>query len=251
MVTNLKKHRVGEKFTHPIYGEYKIIDYQGAKKVTVEFESGYMNTTSYYKIKNGKGFRDRFKTIKAFIGDVNTLNMSKSDINKAYNLWYNVLTRSSNVENSKVHPCYQDVVCGVDFLTFVNFANWCDKQAGFRRNGYELDKDILKKGNRTYTAEFCCFVPKYINSLTLSTKSNRGELPIGVSEQDGGYTVKVSRPKIGEKRYVGFYKDYKEAFLKYKEVKESYIKVVAELYKEEIDEKVYNALYNFSIEMDD
>ena len=155
-MSNLKKNRVGEKFTHPIYGEYKIIDYQGAKKVTVEFESGYINTTSYYKIKNGKGFRDRFNTTKAFIGDVNTLNMSKSDIKKAYRLWYNVLSRRSNVENSEVHPCYQDVVCGEDFLTFVNFANWCDKQAGFRRNGYELDKDILKKGNRAYTAEFCC-----------------------------------------------------------------------------------------------
>jgi len=251
MVANLKKHRVGEKFIHPIYGEYKIIDYQGAKKVTVEFESGYINTTSYYNVKSGKGFRDRFKMTKAFIGDISTLNMSKSDIKKAYRLWCGVLARSSNVENNKVLPCYEDVVCGADFLKFVNFANWCDKQVGFRRKGYELDKDILKKGNRTYTADFCCFVPKYINTLTISTKANRGELPLGVSEQDGGYTVKVCRPKIGEKRYVGFYKDYKEAFLKYKEVKESYIKVVAELYKEEIDEKVYNALCNFSIEMDD
>lgn len=251
MVANLKKHRVGEKFIHPIYGEYKIIDYQGAKKVTVEFESGYINTTSYYNVKNGKGFRDRFKMTKALIGDVNTLNMSKSDIKKAYGLWCGVLARSSNVENSKVHHRYQDVICGEDFLTFVNFAKWCDKQEGFRKKGYELDKDIIKKGNRVYTGEFCCFVPRYINTLILTSNAKRGELPLGVSEQRSGYTVKVSRPKIGEKRYVGFYKDYREAFLKYKEVKESYIKVVAELYKEEIDEKVYNALYDFSIEMGD
>lgn len=248
---NAKTYRVGEKFTHKVYGEYTIVDYQDALTVTVEFESGYRTTTSYYQVKRGSGFRDRFKTTKSLIGDISTLNMSNDDIKRAYRLWYGVLSRCSNVGNSKIHPRYQDVVCGADFLTFVDFANWCDNQSGFRKNGYEIDKDIIKKGNRTYTGEFCCFVPKYINTLIISNNAIRGDLPVGVSEQNGGYTVKVSRPKLGLKRHVGFFKDYKEAFLAYKKAKESYIKAVAELYKDEIDVNVYESLYNFSIEIDD
>lgn len=45
---------------------------------------------------------------------------------------------------------------------FSNFAEWFDKH---HVEGWELDKDILVSGNRTYSPETCCFVPHEINVL--------------------------------------------------------------------------------------
>ena len=42
-----------------------------------------------------------------------------------------------------------------------------------------------------------------------------------------------------------------EAFMKYKEVKEVYIKEVADKYKDVIDPRVYEALYAWTISIDD
>ena len=42
-----------------------------------------------------------------------------------------------------------------------------------------------------------------------------------------------------------------EAFEKYKKFKEEYIKQVADLYKNVIPKKLYLALYNYQIEMED
>ena len=42
-----------------------------------------------------------------------------------------------------------------------------------------------------------------------------------------------------------------EAFLKYKKVKEDYIKYLADIYKDGLDEKVYSALYAYEVEITD
>ena len=80
------------------------------------------------------------------------------------------------------------------FESFQDFAQWCQDQPGYGckdalGNTWEIDKDILVKGNKTYSKDTCCFVTRRINSMFTSCRSARGETPIGVSfiENRGKY----------------------------------------------------------------
>ena len=50
---------------------------------------------------------------------------------------------------------------------------------------------------------------------------------------------------------VGYYKTPEEAFQSYKGVKEFHIKAVADKWKDLISEQVYQAMYNYKVEITD
>ena len=119
-----------------------------------------------------------------------------------------------------------------------------------------LDKDILVKHNKIYSPETCIFVPQTINSLFAKNNKNRGESVIGSSlTKNDKYQVNcwLINPKTGktESKYLGTYDTELEAFEVYKYYKEKNIKQVADYYKDEIPERLYNAMYNYEVEMDD
>ena len=56
---------------------------------------------------------------------------------------------------------------------------------------------------------------------------------------------------MGEKRHLGSFSTIEKAFEAYKEAKEQCLKDYADKYIDVITDKVYNALYNYKIEIDD
>jgi len=81
-------------------------------------------------------------------------------------------------------PSYIGVTNG--FYGFQEFAEWCNQQPGYSAKDsfgmfFEIDKDIISLGNKVYSPEYCCFVPRRINSLFTSCRAARGDLPLGVS----------------------------------------------------------------------
>ena len=52
-------------------------------------------------------------------------------------------------------------------------------------------------------------------------------------------------------RRLGRFDSVEEAFNAYKEAKEKYIKEVAEKWKDKIDPRAYEALYNYTVDIDD
>ena len=52
-------------------------------------------------------------------------------------------------------------------------------------------------------------------------------------------------------QYIGDYKTPEDAFYAYKKCKESYLKHLADKYKGEIPDKVYDALYKYEVEITD
>ncbi len=81
-------------------------------------------------------------------------------------------------------PSYIGVTNG--FSGFQEFAEWCNQQPGYSAKDsfgmfFEIDKDIICLGNKVYSPEYCCFVPRRINSLFTSCRAARGDLPLGVS----------------------------------------------------------------------
>ena len=116
---------------------------------------------------------------------------------------------------------------------------------------FALDKDILVKGNKVYSAETCCFVPQEINSLIISANAARGELTVGVYYEKDTCKLKVRVSIDGKLKHIGRYTCKLEAFYAYKQAKENHIKEVADKYKDVIDPRVYEALYAWTITIDD
>ena len=120
----------------------------------------------------------------------------------------------------------------------------------------ELDKDILIKGNKIYSPETCIFVPQTINSLFVKRDNKRGESVIGTSpRKNGKYVVHCNliNPETGESKceYLGVYDTQEKAFQVYKYYKEKNIKEVADYYFGRIPDKLYNAMYNYEVEIND
>lgn len=51
--------------------------------------------------------------------------------------------------------------------------------------------------------------------------------------------------------YLGTFDTINEAFNAYKEAKEKYIKEVADKWKDQLEPRVYEALYNYKVEIND
>lgn len=92
--------------------------------------------------------------------------------------------------------------------------------------------------------------PQRINLLFVKSNKSRGELPIGVIKNTyGKYEAQISVVN-NRKRLCGF-NTPEEAFYAYKEVKEKYIKQVADEYKDKIPQKLYEAMYKYEVEITD
>lgn len=167
----------------------------------------------------------------------------------SYKTWKSMLERCYSKKYQEKEPAY--IGCSVceDWLHFSNFKEWFDKNY---IEGYALDKDILVKGNKTYSPDTCCFVPKEINLLVSKCDSSKKEDGIiGVSTDNrctkNKYVAILS--KNGKNNVIGRFQSKKEAFVAYKSAKEIHIQEVSKRYYKDgkITERVYNALMNYKI----
>ena len=114
---------------------------------------------------------------------------------------------------------------------------------------YRVDKDILYKHNTVYSPQTCCIVPESLNMLLTNRQRYRGDLPIGVTRKDGKYMAKC---KIKSKdKYLGYFDTALDAFNAYKSTKEGYIKSMAEEFKPLIPVNIYEALMQYTVEIND
>ena len=129
-------------------------------------------------------------------------------------------------------------------------------QIGFGNDGngspFQLDKDLLVKGNKVYNEFTCVFIPREINQLLVKRTASRGEHLIGVcwNKANKAFVATVRKNK-GKREHLGCFNTEIEAFNAYKEAKEIYIKELAEKWKGQIDERAYNALMNYQVEITD
>ena len=168
-----------------------------------------------------------------------------------YTLWSNMLARCYSERYKIKNPHYVGCTVSDNFKDFRYFISWCSKQKGYNREGWALDKDILVKGNKVYSEDTCCFVPREINNLLTKRNSKRGNLPIGVSLQKGTGRYLVYMSVKGRIKYCGTFSDVNEAFQTYKVVKLKHIKDVVGDWKDCLDVRVYNTLMCWSIDLDD
>lgn len=168
-------------------------------------------------------------------------------------LWHSVNRRTKGSQSGT--KTYQQ--CANGFENFQVFAEWCQSQVGYcctdeKGKIYQLDKDILCKGNKVYSPDVCVFVPQAVNCLLQANRTPINGLPIGVSlATSGNYSVTLRRGCLKMKSVYKEFKSPEQAFLFYKEQKEKYVKEVADFYRGQIDPRVYEALYKYEVDIDD
>lgn len=250
-----KQNVVGLEFETKSYGKCVVIAYEGAYNVTVSFyEHPCVVKCQMSHLKRGQVKNPLVPTFydKGYIG----VGKYKGGKNGVHCLWLRMLERAYNKNYHSKFPTYKDVTVCSEWLNFQNFAEWCSSQPFFNARDekgrvYQLDKDLLCKGNKTYSPETCCFVPSEINGLLIKNDKDRGEYSIGVHPNKTHTRFRSHVNHSGKLQSLGSFDTPEQAFQAYKKAKEGYIKSVAENWKGRIDEKVYKSLLCYAVELDD
>lgn len=190
----------------------------------------------------GVGFNDRKYPARM---------IDKNRPTREYDLWRSMLSRCYNKTNPEDRPTYIGCSVSDEFKSYSYFYEWCQDQIGFSRvKKINLDKDLIGCG-KIYSPDNCLFLPPMVNGVLTTTKSKRGEFPIGVSlyKPTGKYRVQIER--YNKKYSLGYFDNPIEAFFTYKEAREKHIKDVARKYRDVIDLRAYTALMNYKVEITD
>ena len=239
-------------------GGFKIVKYNNSRNVDIQFiNTGFETSSQLEHIKNGN-VKDPYVASVHGVGILGTKYPSKVNGRniKEYDLWNNMLKRCYSDAYQKKQPTYKGCKVSNNFLRYEYFYEWCNEQVGFNNDGngnpFHLDKDLLIKGNKVYSESACVFLPKEINSLLTKSTASRGKHLIGVcwSNTNKAFVAKVNKNK-GKSEYLGYFNTELEAFEAYKQAKESFIKEQANNWKGQIDERAYNALMNYQVEITD
>lgn len=246
--------RLGETNLNKLGSKMWIIRYGNARDIDVEFESGYIAKNKTYQLfKDGviKSPYDISVFGHGYIGEGKYSVYDGEERSKAYVTWKSMLNRCYSSNYHKKQKSYRECEVCKEWLNFQNFARW------FYDNYYEigeytmhLDKDILVKGNKVYSPDTCIFVPQFINKLFTKTNSKRGQFPIGVSKYKTKYKAYCND---GSKHqiWLGIFDTEEDAFHAYKKCKEKLIVDVANEYVTSIPKKLYNALINYKVNIED
>lgn len=252
IVTDYKslKYAVGSEFENSNGCKFRIIgkSQSGQGYFYIKFGNGYIRKSHYNSIRENSAKNPFYPNWynKGFMG-VGPYNSK----HRSYRTWASLLSRCYAPEEKRekwTYSTYYNCEVSYEWLNFQNFAEWYDANYV---EGWQLDKDILKRGNKLYCPEFCTFVPHQINSTFTKANSIRGDFPIGVyyHKRDKVYRSEIN---INDKVIrLGNFKSPDEAFFVYKEAKENHIKDLADQYKDKLDKNVYNALINYEVRMDD
>ena len=257
-LNDVSKDCVGKVYKTLNSGDFKIVKYNDSRNVEIQFlKTGYRKVAEMKEVKSGE-IKDPYLPSVYGVGVLGAKYPTRVNgvKTKEYVLWTNMLVRCYSDSSKKRRPTYEGCEVSDNFKNYEYFYEWCNKQIGFTNEGNEnpfhLDKDLLIKGNKVYSEDTCVFIPAEINTLLIKCEATRGEHLIGVSwhKTRKAFVAKVNKSK-GKREYLGFFNTEIEAFKAYKIAKESFIKEQANNWKSQIDDRAYEALMNYTVEIDD
>lgn len=228
----------------------KIIKYRSSSDIDVMFLDEYCYVKTHVIYNNfikGSIMNPYDRTVYdvGYIGLGDHAVKIGTEKTQAYRVWHEMIARCYAEKQKEKCPTYFNIatVCE-EWKCFQRFADWYEQERYECDERLHLDKDILYSGNKVYSPYTCMLVPQRINSI-FSNKSNNRKLPTGVKKDKQGYIAEYSGRKLG------VFKTIEKAFDAYAREKEKTIKQIADEYKEIIPKKVYAALYEYEIRIED
>lgn len=159
-------------------------------------------------------------------------HISIKDNHKAYRVWGAMIERCYGLNGGAKYPSYAEVsVCDEWRYSFENFLQWHNQNY---IEGWQLDKDLLSEpNNKVYSPETCCYLPTEINrSLYLKTPKFTKY----------GKKIRVYINLGQEQKHLGCFTTYEEALAVYMRARAERMKSLADKYKTQLTDRVYNAL---------
>lgn len=243
-----KIDRTGEIATMKNGMKCEIIRYGTKRDIDVRFEDGYIiHNREYCNFKKGS-IKNPYVTKVFGVGIYDKNNAEK----KIYRRWLGMLGRCYSENELQRRPTYTDCSVCEEWHIYSSFEKWYkDNYYEIEGEVMEIDKDIVFKGNQTYSPDTCTFIPHRINSIFTKSNKARGRYPIGVTfdKRQNKYTSKLNI--LDNRVHLGVFNTPEEAFQSYKQAKEQYIKQVADEYKDRIPKKLYDAMYRYEVEITD
>lgn len=165
--------------------------------------------------------------------------------NRCYSVWKGIHRRVYKPNKNEIGIYDGCSVCDEWFL-YSNFKKWYDEHY---IEGYNIDKDILVQGNKIYCPEYCCFVPSVINSI-FTRKKPKESAVVGVKKtiefRKEIYTS-VNNDWLEKKIVCKRGKTEEDAYGYYVDTRLDYIKRIADYFKDTLEERVYERLYNYQM----
>ena len=248
---------VGDTGTNRYGVQYKAIEIHEKSKVLIEFQDDWKFRTEvspqrfysgsilnpYSNKLYGVGYRGA--------GEHKTVTVGNAQ-NPVYTVWHNMLRRCYYKPYQEKHTSYIGCSVAEEWFCFQTFADWWDENCyTVEGERMELDKDLLIKNNKIYSPERCCLLPQRINLIFPAKKSHRNGTPPGVQRLQNGKYMATCGIKSKNVESLGMFDTAEAAFRAYKDRKERNMKEVADQYKQHLPKRIYDALYNWKIDVSD
>lgn len=240
--------KVGDRFTTFQGATVEIVEYITYSKVKICF----VDIDNSFKWVTGGNLKNGFiwhKDYPSLVG-VGCLGTDCVDVKSgSYVAWSGMLKRVYAPKEGRQSINYSG--CSVDdsWKVYTNFKVWFDNQIS--EKGFQLDKDLINKGNLIYCPAFCVLVPREINTFLTNRYNYRGPYPVGITYHERLNKYQATCNVAGKSEYLGVYYDMMEAFKVYKARKELYAKELAHKWRGRIDERAYEALIKFEVNLED
>ena len=164
---------------------------------------------------------------------------------KDYKIWRDMLERCYCQKRQELQPSYKGCTVCEEWKYFSNFRKW------FAENyveGWHLDKDVLKIGNRVYSPETCCFLPHKLNSILRLPHVNNH---CGIYKTKHGKYSSCMRFN-GKFKFLGVFETFEEA----QNVRNNFwikkVEYFVNMYKDKLPPHIQDACMDYSkaLEMD-
>lgn len=246
------KIAIGDILPSNCCGSFQVLE-RIAGKIKIKFlTTSYESWYSKSSVRSGEVKDPMLPLIfgKGYYGDSSITNtMSIERRKKAYESWYSMFKRCYSDQLHEAYPTYLQCEVSPIWYNFQNFAKFFLENY---KSNWELDKDLILKGNLIYGPQTCVYLPRSINGYIKTNKVRRGNYAIGVSLSYLGDSFEARcRDFEGKQINLGKYSSEADAFYAYKAFKESVIKQKAIAYKDDLNPKAFNALMKFGVSFDD
>lgn len=108
---------------------------------------------------------------------------------KPFQVWYGMMQRCYSDAWQKKYPTYIGCSVSQEWHRYSDFLQWYSAQT--IGTGYQLDKDLLRFGNKIYGPSLCVMVPQHINKFVVDCAACRGDLPLGVTRSGSKFKSQV------------------------------------------------------------
>ena len=245
------KIKIGDVFSSKHYGDAEVVDIKTNKIITVRFrQTGYEVTTCGGNLVAG-AFKDPYHPLVYSVGFVGVpLSGQAITEPRSYGVWSKMLSRCYNPKSEffDVYGGAGVTVCEEwrNYQTFRKFF-YDDK---YRKDGWQIDKDIMVRNNLVYSPETCAFVPPEVNRAVIVISKNSC-YPQGVDfhKKSGKFRARISIYGKSVEVYRG--SCHIGAFNNYKVAKEAYLKDLAIKWSGQVDPRITKSLQEWKVFLDE